>query len=170
MVDVEGASTWEPLVQTAADEWSPSLSPDGQWLAYSSNETGRDDVYVLRFPQLEDRRQISVAGGYYPSWSADGRELIFLGAPTGPPDAVMRVSLEMDEGDPPSLIVGSPERLFDWQYFIQPDLLRHHDVSADGERFLMITDAGRTGPGGQRAELNVVLNWFQELTERVPVN
>ena len=109
----------------------------------------------------------SLGGGYDPTWSADGRELIYVRAPTGPPVAVMRVTLDIDEGDPPSLIIGTPERLFDWRYRAGLGARRHHDVSPDGQRFLMITRGGTAEVGA--GEINVVLNWFEELTERVPV-
>ena len=170
MVSVEGPGTWEPLIQTAADERSPALSPDGRWLAYDSDETGRPEVYMLRFPELEDRRPISVGGGYWPSWSPDGRELFYVRAPAGPPEAVMRVTLGVEENDPSSLLVGTPERLFDWQYFAAPGGRRYYDISPDGQRFLMMTSATGGFDGGGRAEINVVLNWFEELKERVPVD
>ena len=167
MVSVDGPGTWEPLIQTAANEGMPALSPDGRWLAYTSNETGRDEVYVQRFPELEGRTAISVGGGRSSNWSADGRELFYLRAPSGPPDAVMRVTLDIDEGDPPSLIVGTPERLFDWQYFSLPAGRRYYDVSPDGQRFLMIDTADA---GAESTEINVVQNWHRELKRLVPVN
>ena len=170
MVSLDGPGTWEPLIQTAATEWSPALSPNGRWLAYTSNETGQQEVYVQRFPELDGRQVISVGGGASPNWSADGREIIYLRAPVGPRDAVMRVTLDIDEGDPPSLIVGTPERLFDWQYFGAPGGRRHYDVSPDGQRFLMFTAGGTGNTGTGRTEIKVVLNWHQELLDRVPVN
>ena len=170
MVSIEGPGTWEPLIQTAANEGIPTISPNGRWLAYSSNETGRYEVYVVRFPELEGKQVISVGGGFFTNWSTDGSELIYLRGPSGAPEpeAVMRVSLDIDEGDPPSLIVGTPERLFDWRNY-SPSSGRYHDVSSDGQRFLMITPGG-SDAGAGRAEINVVLNWTQELLERVPIN
>ena len=166
MVSTEAPGTWEPLIQTAAAEWSPAISPDGRWLAYSSAETGRNEIYVQRFPELEGRRQISVAGGFDPYWSADGREIFYAGG--GPPETVMRVTLDVDDDDPPSLLVGTPERLFDWQYFIRFGGRRHYDVSSDG-RFLMIARARSSDGEAEGTEINVVLNWHQELLERVPI-
>ena len=168
MVSIEGPGTWEPLIQTAAEEWAPTLSPDGRWLAYTSDETGRNEVYVQRFPELEDRRPVSVGGGYRPTWSPDGRELLYLRAPAGPPDAAMRVTLDIEEGDPPSLIVGTPEPLFDWRYSGGPDL-RYYDVSSDGQRFLVIGSGASADVGDATPEITVVLNWFEELKARVPV-
>jgi serine/threonine-protein kinase len=162
---VEEPGSWEPLIQSAANEWWPKISPNGQWLAYTSDETGRNEVYVLRFPALENRRPISVGGGHAPSWSADGRELFYLRAPTGgAPDALMRVAIDIDEAEPPSLIPGTPERLFDWQYYWDPGF-QFYQIAPDGQRFLMIT----TGADSGGSEINIVLNWHQELLERVPI-
>ena len=177
MGSVGQSTTWEPLIQTAADEWSPDLSPDGRWLAYTSDETGYDEVYVLRFPELEGRQVISLDGGIRPTWSDDGRELLYLRQRwPAPPDAVMRVPLDLAQGDPPSLIVGTPERLLDWRFYSPRTETggRHHDVSSDGQRMLAImrpvlSDTGGTETAGF-SQLNLILNWFQELTERVPVN
>ena len=145
----------------------PAISPDGRWLAYSSDETGRLEVYVQRFPERGGRQPISVGGGVLPEWSADGNELFYgRGAP---PVAMMRVTMDGDEGDPPSWIVGTPERLFEWRYYLAGVGLRHYDVSPDGQRFLMITTGGPADAGAGRAEINVVLDWFEELKARVPV-
>ena len=171
MVSVEGHGTWEPLIQTAAFEGAPTISPDGRWLAYTSNVTGGNEVYVQRFPQLEGRHAISVGGGFGPIWSDDGRELLYLRQPVpAAPDAVMRMPLDFVEGDPPSLIAGTPERLFDWRYYSAPGASRLYDMSPDGQRFLMITSGTAGDTGVERSEINVVLNWHQELLERVPVN
>ena len=82
----------------------------------------------------------------------------------------MRVPLDFVEGDPPSLIAGTPERLFDWRYYSAPGASRLNDMSPDGQRFLMITSGTAGDTGVERSEINVVLNWHQELLERVPVN
>ena len=92
MVSSDGSGTWAPLVQTPANERSPAISPDGRWLAYDSDESGRFEVYVQRFPELLGRQQVSVDGAYRPRWSEDGRELFYQLAPTGPPTAVVGVT------------------------------------------------------------------------------
>ena len=91
-----------------------------------------------------------------------------LGASDGPPETVIRVTVDVIDGDQPSLDVGTPEHLFDYQYHVVLGGRRHHDVSSDGQRFLMITrgDSDTVGTGN---EINVVLNWHQELLERVPI-
>src|SRR5262245_63185630 len=70
-----------PLVATPAEELAPAVSPDGRWLAYSSNESGRREVYVRPFPETSNARyQISVNGGTEPGWSRDGSELFYFDA------------------------------------------------------------------------------------------
>ena len=169
MVSSDGSGIWEPLVQTPADDFSPAISPDGRWLAYASNESGGYEVYVQRFPELLGRQQVSVGGGHRPHWSEDGRELFYLRAPTGPPRAVVRVTVEPTDSDPPALDFGAEEVLFDWRYYQRNSPMQFYDLSPDGQRFLMITtgDAGGVGPG--RAEIRVVVDWFEELKRLVPI-
>ncbi len=165
LVSLEPPGSWEPLIQTEAREWYPALSPDGRWLAYASTETGRSEVYVQRFPELGQRRPISLEGGFGPAWSADGRELFYLLAPGGGgPQAMMRVAIESDAT---TLTAGQPERLFDRTFYDQRGQHRRYDLSPDG-RFLMIAQ-GDAGSGTSPSDLVFVLNWHQELLERVPV-
>ena len=166
MVSVETPGAWTPLLQTTATEWSPSISPDGRSLAYASDETGRNEVYVQRFPELDGRSQVSVDGGYIPNWSADGREIFYVGASSGPPETMMRVTVDVDAGAPASFTVGTPERMFDWRYFLRFGFRRHHDVSRDG-RLLVIAQAESLDES-RGTGINVVLNWIDELQRLVP--
>jgi Tol biopolymer transport system component len=70
--------TRRPFLHSAADEWQAQLSPDGRWMAYTSNQTGQWEVYVRRFPQAELSQKISVSGGAQPQWQRDGKELFYL--------------------------------------------------------------------------------------------
>ncbi len=87
----------------------------------------------------------------------------------------MRVPLDLAQGDPPSLIVGTPERLLDWRFYSPRNETggRHHDVSSDGQRMLAIMRPALSDTGGTEtagfSQLNLILDWFEELTERVPV-
>ena len=78
MVSVDGDRVWEPLLQGPTHEYSPAISPNGRWLAYTSRESGLFEVYAQRFPEMEGRQQISVGGGYRPTWSPGGREIIYI--------------------------------------------------------------------------------------------
>lgn len=167
-LSMDGSATWTPLLQTEASEWSPALSPDGRWLAYASDETGRNEIYAVRYPDLTGRQQISLGGGYAPRWSDGGREILFLSASTGPPERAMRVSVEVSPGALSSLVIGTPERLFDYPYHYLAGGRRHHDVSADGQRLLVIAN-DQVGEDLPPLQINVVLNWQQELLERVPI-
>ena len=77
VLSVEGDRSWRPLLNSPADEGTPALTPDGAWIAYTSNETGQEEVYMERFPDLGNKRQISTGGGQSPMWSTDGRELFY---------------------------------------------------------------------------------------------
>ena len=77
VLSMEGERPWQPLLNSAATETHPALSPDGRWLAYTSDETGQNEVYVERFPDLGNKEQISTGGGRAPVWSPDGSELFY---------------------------------------------------------------------------------------------
>ena len=128
-----------------------------------SNETGAMEMYVQRYPDLGSRSLVSVGGGSQPIWSPDGRELLY--GRGGPPDAMMRVTVDMAGDDPSALTVGTPEFLFDYRYLAGLDR-RNYAVSPNGQRLLMITAGG----DASSARINVVLDWHQELLERVPIN
>ena len=168
MVAVDGSGTWEPLVETPAEEMAPAISPDGRWLAYASTESGRFEIYVQRFPAMLGRQQVSVGSGSRPRWSEDGRELFYLRSPTGPPGAMVRVAVETTASDPPALDVGGEEVLFDWRYQSPNSPRRFYDLSPDGQRFLMIT-RGDAEDAASGREIKVVLDWFEELKRLVPI-
>ena len=169
ILTTEGERSWTPLLATDASEGGGVLSPDGQWIAYASDETGRPEVYVQRFPDLGLRQPISTDGGVDPTWSPDGRALFYLGTRGGGgPDEMAVVTI--DPGPP--LSVGTPEVLFDYAPYVDfPGGGRQYDVDPNGQRFLMLSNTA-SGDGGAvlRPQINVVLNWTQELLERVPVN
>ena len=167
VLTMEGERSWTPLLATDAAEFSPVISPDGQWIAYVSTETGRPEVYVQRFPELGLRQPISTDGGVDPVWSPDGRALFYLGTRGGGGVDEMAV-VTIDPGPPLSL--GTPEVLFEHAPYVgSQGQGRQYDVDPDGQRFLMLSDAA-AGDGGAalRPQINVVLHWFEELKARVP--
>jgi eukaryotic-like serine/threonine-protein kinase len=141
-----------PFLLTPFDERSPRFSPDGKWLAYVSDESGRNDVYVQPYPGPGSKWLISTDGGIDPVWSKDGRELFYRHG-----DELMSVSVAATRGFSP----GRPTRLFETRFDIG-DNGPNYDVSPDGKWFVMTRSDRGPAPG----ELHVVLNWFSEVTAR----
>lgn len=138
------------------DERAATLSPDGRWIAYESDETGRDEIYVRPFPRAESggRRQVSSAGGDEPLWSHRGRE-IFYRAAFGEMMAVPVTTT-------PAFAPGTPHALFPAGKYARGLSYRAYDVSANDRRFLMlspVSDSVAAAP----TRLVVVENWFEEL-------
>ena len=161
MLPVDGDGTWEPLIDTAANEHSPAISPDGQWVAYSSTRTGTQEIYVERFPELGGEQLISRGGGNHPVWSQDGRELFYeLSSASAP------MAMPVEPG--PNLQAGIAEPLFDMAKYLSQPFARQWDVSPDVRRLLMIS---RTGAATSSGELEIVWiqNWFEELKRLVPI-
>ena len=162
VLPVDGDGTWKPLLETEAAEQAPAVSPDGRWIAYDSDRTGTREVYVQRFPELGGEQLISRGGGIYPVWSSDGRELFYQRPGTG----LMVAPVEPGA----NLRVGIAEPLFDVGTYYDLGLSRSWDVSPDGQQLLMIRlGSGVTTEADAQTEIILVQNWFEELTERVPV-
>ncbi len=147
--------TPSPFVATPADERGPMFSPDGRWIAYTSDESGQDEVYVQPYPGPGSKGMVSTAGGDEPVWSVDGRELFYRSG-----DQMMAVSVETE----PTFSVGTPQILFEGPYERGVYSNPSYDVSPDGERFVMI----RSNRDPTRTQLTVVLDWFDELQRLVP--
>jgi serine/threonine protein kinase/Tol biopolymer transport system component len=125
------------------------LSPDGKWLAYTSSESGRLEVYVQTFPAHSGKWQISTAGGSDPHWNSNGKELFYLSAD----QRMMSVAIKAL----PSFEADVPKPLFLAHVLFPSIALRtHYDVGAGGERFLLCSPHGVQSLSGA----NVVLNWF----------
>jgi hypothetical protein len=143
-----------PLIATDNDESSARLSPDGRWLAYDSDESGRTDVYVRPFPNVNERKWVvSTNGGHHGVWSPDGRELFYaIGS------ALMRVAVDA-KGD--RFAAGTPESLFSGPFDL---LTTHYTIAPDGNHFIMV----EADPNARPTQIQVVLNWQEELKQRVP--
>jgi serine/threonine-protein kinase len=156
------------LLHENYNETQPRISPDGRWMAYTSNESGESQIYVRPFPDVEEGRwQISTDGGDSPLWSPDGRELFYRSG-----DAVMAVSVETET----AFSFDTPAALFQGEYVgASFDLITFElnpwDISPDGKRFLMMKgpQLSITETTSQR-RINIILNWFEELKERVPTD
>ena len=177
IVPVDGPATnARKLIATEAEEFNATVSPDGRWLAYQSDESGQIEIYVRPFPDVESaRRQVSFTGGSMPVWSNDGGELYYY-VDRGVTGVFMRVPVEVA----PTFDHGAPEPLFDGPYVppfgIAAPSTSFYDVAADG-RFLIIKDVAADSES-ERAQVAfveppqviVVQNWIEELRERVPTN
>ena len=143
-----------PLIASPNAEHSPSFSPDGQWLAYVSGESGRPHLFVTPYPELDVKWLVSgEQGGRVPSWSPDGTELFYHSG-----DKIMVVSIQTR----PTFKAGKPRVLFEGFPLVG------RDISPDGQRFLMMKQGGATGSDRKGSQINVVLNWSEELKRRVP--
>ena len=164
LISVGAESRTEVLIGTEFGEFYPEVSPDGRWIEYSSNESGRSEVYVRPFPNVDDGRwQVSRDGAYAPVWGLEGQELFFRKSGSF---EMMVVAVETE----PTFTPGNPEILFPAPYVAGAPARNRPWDGADDGRFLMITRAGAGDAGAESTEINVVQNWHQELLERVPIN
>jgi Tol biopolymer transport system component len=147
----------QPFLRTPFSESAARFSPDGHWITYVSDESGRFEVYVQPYPGPGGKWQISTEGGGEPMWNPNGRELFYRSG-----DKMMAVDITTQ----PSFTVGKPRMVFEGPYVPTPATLPNYDVSPDGQRFLMLkpVEQAQAAP----TQINVVLNWFEELKQKVP--
>jgi serine/threonine-protein kinase len=158
---VTGDRKAERVLDAGFSETNAEVSHDGRWMAYESNESGRDEVYVRPWPDVNAGRwQVSTGGGTRPLWSRDGRELFYYWQ-----SAVMSVPLRAGA----TFSAGTPAVVIKGDY-IAPLTGRQYDVTPDGKRFLLIKNAASDGGTEARNQIVVVQNWFEELKRQVPVN
>ena len=153
VLPLEGERKPYPLLKTNSDYRSPALSPDGQWLAYQSNESGREEVYVQKFPGPGEKMQISGSGGTAPVWGKNGLELFYR---NGGKQMVASISTKG------AFTAGNPRVLFEnpaWAWQSGPN----YDVTPDGKRIVTV----ELGEGIISSPMHVVLNWKAELAARM---
>lgn len=153
MRHLDGDTTSKAIVATGAMERSPRFSPDGRWLAYSSDESGRQEVYVQPFPGPGRRMQVSNAGGEQPVWTRDGRLFYRVGAAL----IVAQLSLSGDIAS-----VASRRKLFDGDFFGTGDFATTYDVLPDGRHFLMARRAGAA-----TGQLIVWADWLGDVERKL---
>ena len=173
MIPMEGDRKPRPVVQTQFfEEWA-NLSPDGRWVAYTSDESGKVEVYVIPFPgnaaSVSGKWRISLDGGERPQWAPNGRELYYYSRATvSEPTANVRpgerlkmiaVPIETQAG----FQAGKPHVLFEGPYF---DSFHDYAPTPDGRGFIMIRE---TQSRSRPTEFGVVLGWFEDLKRIVPV-
>jgi serine/threonine protein kinase/Tol biopolymer transport system component len=155
LMPLDGDRQPAPLTATDADERDARFSPDGQWLAYVSDETGRDEVFIRPIGTRGGRKQLSSDGGTGPAWASNGRELFFAKG-----DQLSAVTLD-GQGNPVGRdrVLFSAPRFEDLQFDSENP---RFDVMPDGEHFVFLLE-----PSSAPTRYNVVLHWFEELKARV---
>jgi len=149
---LDGSRKVQPFLQSAAVQDMAQFSPDGHWVAYNSNETGRDEIYVQAYPGPGGKWMISDSGGISPRWSRNGREIFYRSD-----NKMMAVAIEIQ----PTFKASTPRMLFEGGGYVGQD---NYDVAPDG-RFLMIKE--KEAPPSAK-QLNIVLHWGEELKRRAP--
>ena len=140
------------ITATKAHERFARLSPTDRWVAYESDQSGQFEIYVRPFGRPGGIETVSTNGGTFPVWSQDGSELFYFEE-----NSLMSVAVRTAR---PTFTMGTPTKLFEGEFELE------YDVSPDGQRFIMIE---RVKSETVTRQINIVLNWFEELRERVPV-
>jgi Tol biopolymer transport system component len=151
----------EPFLRTPADQMVPQFSPDGRWIAYRSNESGSNEIYVRPFPAGSGGKwQISIGGGLYGLWANDGRELFYE-------TADYRIMVLDYTVNGASFVPGKPRLWSDKQLFFNGT--SNLDLAPDGKRFVVFT-LPETRAGGEKGSVHVtvLLNFFDEVRRRIP--
>jgi Tol biopolymer transport system component len=156
-----------PFLNSRFNEMYPEFSPDGHWLAYASDESGRFEVYVQPFPAGAGKWQISNDGGTEPLWAPDGKQLFYRsagGAFALASAQVWAVDVQTTSG----FSATKPSLLFEQQGYRATTPIRCWDISPDGERFLMVKLEERKPQ--PLTEMVLVQNWFDEVRRLAPTN
>ncbi len=146
----------QPFVRTPSNATAPRFSPDGHFIAYASDESGRYEIFVRPYPGPGGKWQISTDGGTEPVWNPKGRELFYR---SGNKMMAVEVTTQV------TFLAGKPKTLFEGSYVPTPRSFPNYDVSPDGQRFLMLKANEQSQAPTQ---INVVQNWFEELKQKVP--
>jgi serine/threonine protein kinase len=157
MLDVRSGRV-TPFLNSQYEEWYPEFSPDGRWMAYTSDESSRQEVYVRPFPGPGLKQQVSSEGGSEPLWARKSKQLFYRRE-----DQVWAVDIRTDGG----LTTGKPHLLFEKPGYGRTYPIRSWDLSLDGQRFLMVKFENRKPT--PVTEIILVQNWFEELNRLCPV-
>jgi serine/threonine-protein kinase len=162
MLNLARPDRLEPLLHSEFTEILGQVSPDGNWIAYESNESGSQfEIFLRPFPDVTGRREkVSIEGGRFPLWAPKGGELFYVDRLGG----MMAASVALS----PSLTLGRVTRLFDWEKPPRGPAGMQYDVSPVDGRFLMSIPVAEGSAG--EINISVVLNWFEELKQLVPTN
>lgn len=154
VMSMDGDRAARPFVEGPFDETNPTFAPDARWIAYSSTESGRPEVYVRPYPGPGGKWQVSRDGGSAPIWSHDGTKIYFRNGAQ-----MIGVSVSTDSG----FSAGTPELIFEGNFAVHA--ARNYDLAPGDDRFLMIEN---TGEQESVASFRVITNWFADLERLVP--
>jgi serine/threonine protein kinase len=155
LLPFEGERETESILATQYDEHNATFSPNGQWIAFTSDRSGQTEVYVKPYPGQGGIVQISTEGGLEPVWARGGKELFYRSG-----DKMMVVSVQTDT----TFKAEKPRLLFEGSYrYNFTNVTSNYDVTADGQQFVMVKEEGQN-------QIHVVLNWFEELKRLVPTD
>jgi len=158
--DHPNAGTPQPFLRTSADEVFPQFSPDGRWIAYRSDESGNNEIWVQSFPDgAKSRYQISAGGGSYVLWSKNRRELFYE-----TPDHRIMVVDYREDGD--AFIAAKP-RLWSERQIFYPGVW-NLDLAPDGKRFAVLTAPDAASSGRSSFHVTMLFNYFDELKRMIP--
>jgi serine/threonine-protein kinase len=150
VLPLERDASPQPFLDNRFTRGDLQLSPDGAWVAYESNESGRNEIYVVPYPGPGGKSQVSTDGGTQPRWNRNGRELFFR-------SGAKMMAVDVETGA--ALRAGAARVLFE-------KVSSDYDVAPDGKRFLMLKPSATTG---DLTEIHVIVNWFDDLRRRVPL-
>jgi hypothetical protein len=150
VLPLTGEAKPQPFLDSRSTRGDFQFSPDGKWVAYESNEGGRNEIYVVPYPGLGGKAQVSTDGGTQPRWNRNGRELFFR-------SGARMMAVEVEAGA--VFRAGTPRVLFE-------KVSSDYDVAPDGKRFLLLKPLALST---EASELHVILNWFDDLRRRVPL-
>jgi Tol biopolymer transport system component len=160
-VTLDGDRAVQPLLLTPQPEVSPTVSPDGRWLAYQSTDSDQTQIFVRPFPKVDEAKiQVSTGGGIGPVWAKTGEQLFF--------QALDGALMSVDVRGGGSWTAGAPTRLIEARYYVGTRLAgtANYDVASDGKRFLMLKESGNDS--NLSPTIVVVQNWTEEVKRLVP--
>jgi Tol biopolymer transport system component len=141
------------LAEEEYNEHSPAISPDGHWIAYTCDKSGKNEIYITPYPGPGSHDQVSTDGGMGAMWSLKGRELFYReGA------KMMVLSVETE----PTLKLGTPEIMFESQNYYHNPWIPYYDIHPDGDKFVMVKQDVTLN------QFNIAVNWFEQLKRLSP--
>jgi Tol biopolymer transport system component len=159
MLSLDGSQKFKTFLKTPNNESSPTISPDGRWIAYTSDKSGRYEIYIRPFPGPGGFIQVSIEGGIEPCWAPDGKTIFYS---TRRGTKIYKSSFQ----DKPQLVIGHPQLLFEnenWSDFNGERVhYRNYDISPDGKRFIIAQTKTN-----EKHPFIIVINWLEELKAKM---